>query len=69
MQLKVDDMMKVSELTQLAKKHGCHIKRHGANHDIWINLKTGGTAPIPRHQSKEAAAGTADRIMKDLGLK
>ena len=61
--------MKVSELTRLAKAHGCQIKRHGAEHDIWIDPKTGGTARIPRHQSKEIATGTAHNIMKDLGLK
>ena len=61
--------MKASELTRLAKKHGCHIKRHGSEHDIWINPKTGGETQIPRHQSKDVRARTANRIMKDLGLK
>jgi predicted RNA binding protein YcfA (HicA-like mRNA interferase family) len=61
--------MKVSELTRLARKKGCKIKRHGAEHDIWINPKTGGTARIPRHQSKEVATGTAHDIMSCLGLK
>ncbi|MCL2171789.1 MAG: type II toxin-antitoxin system HicA family toxin [Defluviitaleaceae bacterium] len=61
--------MKASELTRLAKKKGCHIKRHGAAHDIWIDPKTGNTAAIPRHPSKEIATGTAHNIMKDLGLK
>ena len=61
--------MKASELTRLAKKHGCHIKRHGSEHDIWINPKTGDTASIPRHQSKEVPTGTAESIKKNLGLK
>jgi predicted RNA binding protein YcfA (HicA-like mRNA interferase family) len=61
--------MKVSELTRLAKKNGCYIKRHGAEHDIWMNPKTGKTAQIPRHQNKEVATGTAHNIKKDLGLK
>ncbi|MCL2827253.1 MAG: type II toxin-antitoxin system HicA family toxin [Oscillospiraceae bacterium] len=61
--------MTASELTKLARKNGCQIKRHGSGHDIWINPKTGGTAPIPRHPGKEVATGTAHRIMKDLGLK
>jgi len=61
--------MKVSELTKLARKHGCRIKRHGSEHDIWINPKTGNTASIPRHKSKELATGTANSIIKDLGLK
>ena len=61
--------MKASELTKLAKKHGCKIDSHGSRHDIWINPKTGGKAPIPRHKRKDVPTGTADRIMKDLGLK
>ena len=61
--------MKVGELTKKAKKIGCYIKRHGAEHDIWVNPKTGNTARIPRHKSKEVATGTAQDIMKDLGLK
>jgi len=61
--------MKAGELIKLAKKNGCRIKRHGSEHDIWINPKTGGTAAIPRHQSKEISTGLAIRIMKDFGLK
>jgi predicted RNA binding protein YcfA (HicA-like mRNA interferase family) len=61
--------VKASELTRLAKKHGCQIKRHGAEHDIWISPKTGKTARIPRHQNKEVATGTAYNIIRDLGLK
>ena len=61
--------MKVSELVKIAKKHGCFIKRHGSEHDIWIDPKTGNTSSIPRHQSKEIAIGTAHNIMRDLGLK
>ena len=60
--------MKASELTRLAKKHGCYIKLHGAEHDVWINPVTGMIARIPRHQSKEVATGTALDIIKDLGL-
>ena len=58
--------MKASELARLAKKNACYIKRHGSEHDIWINPKTGKTARIPRHQSKEVASGTAQSIIKDL---
>ncbi|MCL2356665.1 MAG: type II toxin-antitoxin system HicA family toxin [Defluviitaleaceae bacterium] len=61
--------MKASELTRKAKKQGCRIKRHGAEHDIWINPKTGKTARIPRHPGKEIATGTAHSIIKDLDLK
>ena len=61
--------MKASELIRLAKKHGCYIKRHGSEHDIWINPKTDNTAGIPRHYGKEIATGTAQSIIRDLGLK
>ena len=61
--------MKSSELVRLAKKHGCYIKRHGTEHDIWISPTTGKTSRIPRHPSKEVATGTAFQIKKDLGLK
>ena len=61
--------MKASELTKQAKKNGCYIKRHGAEHDRWFSPKTGKTESIPRHQSKEVATGTARKIIKNLGLK
>ena len=61
--------MKASELTRLARKHGCRIIRHGSEHDIWVNPATGKTASIPRHHSKEVASGTAHSIMSDLSLK
>ena len=61
--------VKASELVKLAKKRGCYIKRHGSEHDIWCSPMTGNTASIPRHQSKEVATGTAQNIMRDLGLK
>jgi len=61
--------VKASELIRLAKKYSCYIKRHGSEHDIWVNPKTGNTARIPRHPSKEVKTGTAERIKKDLGLK
>ncbi|MCL1804891.1 MAG: type II toxin-antitoxin system HicA family toxin [Clostridiales bacterium] len=60
--------MKVGELIRLARKHGCYIKRHGSEHDIWVSPITGGSASIPRHQSKELGTGIAERIKKILGL-
>lgn len=60
--------MKVSEIVRLMKKHGCIIKRHGAEHDIWINPITGGEASVPRHGSKELPTGTANKILKCLKL-
>jgi mRNA interferase HicA len=28
---------------------GCYLKRHGKNHDIYANPRTGRQAPVPRH--------------------
>jgi len=61
--------MTVSELLRVLKKQGCCLKRSGANHDIWVNPKTNGESAIPRHSSKEIPTGTANKILKDLGLK
>ena len=61
--------MRVGEMIRYIKSKGCEFVRHGSDHDIWRNPKTGGTAPIPRHQTKELSTGIANRIMKDLGLK
>ena len=61
--------MKVSELKRKVSKQGCRLERHGGKHDIWVNPKTGQTAEIPRHDAKEIKTGTAQKILKDLGLK
>ena len=61
--------MKVSELTRKLKKGKCYITKHGKEHDEWYSPITGKTFRVPRHPSKELATGTADRILKDAGLK
>ena len=61
--------MKTSELVRFLKGKGCRIKRHGAEHDIWVNPETGNDAPVPRHPAKEIHTGTVNRILKKLGLK
>ena len=48
---------------------GCYITEHGTRHDDWYSPVTGKTFEVPRHPSKELAAGTAHSIMKDAGLK
>gem|GEM_PF-1076430 len=63
------DTTKVSELLRKARKAGCYISDHGAEHDEWTNPKTGGKDRIPRHQTKELGVGIAKSIMKNLGLK
>jgi predicted RNA binding protein YcfA (HicA-like mRNA interferase family) len=61
--------MKVSELIKLLKKGGCKIVGHGGNHDIWYSSATNQKIIVPRHGSKEIATGTANKILKDAGLK
>ena len=61
--------MTVSELLRQIKRQGCEFKRSGARHDIWINPANGKESSVPRHLSKELPTGTANRILKDLGLK
>lgn len=61
--------MKVSELTKLLRKAGCQLLSHGGEHDFWFSPVTGKEFMVPRHSSREIATGTANKIMKDAGLK
>ena len=61
--------MKTSELTKLLKKNGCELIGHGREHDRWRSEKTGKVFMVPRHPSKEVPPVTANRILKDAGIK
>lgn len=61
--------MKMSELIKILKKNGCFFVEHGKEHDKWHSGKTGKDIRIPRHLSKEIPSGTANRILKDAGLR
>ncbi len=61
--------MKASEMTKMLKEAGCRIERHGSSHDIWYSPITQRLFQVPRHQSKELPKGTANKIMKDAGLR
>ncbi len=61
--------MKTSELVKLLKKNGCVLIEHGREHDRWRSEKTGKDFRVPRHPSKEIPTGTANRILKDAGIK
>ncbi len=61
--------MKVSELLKMLKSNGCYLVMHGKEHDKWYSPATGKHFMIPRHPSKELPKGTANRILKDAGLK
>ena len=61
--------MKVSEMIKKLKKAGCYITDHGSEHDEWYSPITEKFFRVPRHPSKELKTGTAERIIKDAGLK
>lgn len=61
--------MTYAELIKRIKKaNTCRLIRHGANHDVWINLETDAYIIIPRHRSKEVPSGTAKAILKQAGI-
>lgn len=60
--------MKYIELTRLLSQGKCKKIREGANHELWYSEITDKTFAVPRHK-KEIATGTANKILKDAGLK
>lgn len=61
--------MKISELKKLLRTIGCKKIGEYDGHEKWYSPNTGKTFPIARHDSKEIAPGTLNRILKDAGLK
>jgi hypothetical protein len=53
-------------LVRLLEENACHLLRHGSNHDIYQNQKTGTRAPVPRH--REIPDSLAKIIFKQLGI-
>ena len=62
------NIMKLSELKKLLKKNDVAFLSHGKNHDRYISKKTGAVIIVPRH-AKEIPKGTAEKILKDAGIK
>ena len=60
--------MKISELLKRLREKNCQMVRHGSNHDIWESPVTGRRFSVPRHKT-EVKTGTAEKILKDAGLK
>jgi predicted RNA binding protein YcfA (HicA-like mRNA interferase family) len=56
--------MKRKDLERKLRFAGCHLKREGASHSIWINPNTGVTETIPRHN--EIKENLAKKILKSL---
>ncbi len=59
--------MKLSELIRILKKNGAVLFHHGRNHDKYI-CRDGRMIIVPRH-AKEIPTGTAEKILKDAGIK
>lgn len=45
---------------------GCHLKRHGKKHDLYVNPTNGRKAPVPRHA--ELKDSLCRLIRNQLGL-
>jgi hypothetical protein len=58
--------VKRHELIRILAKAGCVFLKHGKNHDIYINIKNGRKAPIPRHI--EIKNTLCELIKKQLGI-
>ena len=58
--------MKRKEFVRELVKAGCYLKRHGANHDIYINPRNGKKTPVPRHT--EIRDTLCKLIKKQLGI-
>lgn len=41
--------MKRGALLRHLRQHGCALKREGASHSLWMNMRTGQMEAIPRH--------------------
>ena len=61
--------MTYSELKKQLIKNGCYLFREGANHEIWLNPKTGEKFPVGRHGNEDVKTGTLNNILKAAGLK
>ncbi|MYA29142.1 MAG: type II toxin-antitoxin system HicA family toxin [Nitrospira sp. SB0666_bin_27] len=58
--------MKRSVLLRHLRKYGCHLKREGGAHSLWINPATGSVEAIPRHT--EIPDRLAQKICRNLSL-
>lgn len=56
--------MKREALLRHLRRHGCYLKREGAEHSLWCNPRTGHSEAVPRHT--EIANLLARRICRTL---
>lgn len=52
--------MKRGDLLRHLRKHGCYLKREGAEHSLWSNPANGAVEAIPRHTE------IANRLVKKI---
>ncbi|MEX2672033.1 MAG: type II toxin-antitoxin system HicA family toxin [Phycisphaeraceae bacterium] len=48
------------------REHGCELDRHGANHDVWVNARTGLDSTLPRH--REVKQPIVRAVCRQLGV-
>ncbi|MBM3834739.1 MAG: type II toxin-antitoxin system HicA family toxin [Verrucomicrobia bacterium] len=58
--------MKLKDLEQHMRLHGCLFKREGGAHTIWENPTNGAWSAVPRH--REVKDHLARRICKQLEI-
>ncbi|MFH1673559.1 MAG: type II toxin-antitoxin system HicA family toxin [Pseudomonadota bacterium] len=58
--------MKRREFIRQLISEGCFLYRHGSNHDLYMNPRTGQKAPVPRH--REIKNSLSALIRHQLGL-
>ena len=56
--------MKRVDLLRAIREEGCVLSRHGGNHDVYRNVITGVSEPVPRH--REIPERLANHIIKRL---
>jgi predicted RNA binding protein YcfA (HicA-like mRNA interferase family) len=61
-------LMKFSELQRILEKDGWYIKRTSGHH-IYVHPTKPGVIPVGKHGAKEVPSGTANKILKQAGLK
>ena len=59
--------MKRRELLKILNQNYCVLKRHGSNHDIYMNTINNKTSPVPRHN--EIKDSLCRLIFQQLGIK
>jgi mRNA interferase HicA len=56
--------VKRGDLLRHLRKYGCHLKREGRAHSLWINPSTGAVEAVPRHtEISDVLVRTRDRAV------